>query len=168
MDGDEHSVITPAATHPLTAINVLEQILARDEAEPSATTTARRLADPATNLTAAAARYDDSLHTGAVHTLGPGWSDRLDTALEVISPRVTHSPAYPTLRGHLALVAVDGYDPVAAFSTALTRREVDTAADVAAVLDWRLDPTHTRRATPGPAAVAARNPPHPRAELVLG
>jgi len=150
MDGDEHSVITPAATHPLTAINVLEQILARDEAEPSATTTARRLADPATNLTAAAARYHDSLHTAAVHTLGPGWSDRLDTALEDISPRVTHSPAYPTLRGHLALIAVDGRDPVAAFSTALTQREVDTAADVAAVLDWRLDPTHTRGATPGP------------------
>jgi len=150
MDGDEHSVITPAATHPLTAINVLEQILARDEAEPSATTTARRLGDPATNLTAAAARYHDSLHTGAVHTLGPGWSDRLDTALENISPRVTHSPAYPTLSGHLALIAVDGYDPVTAFTTALTRREVDTAADVAAVLDWRLDPTHTRGATPGP------------------
>jgi len=150
MDGDEHSVITPAATHPLTAINVLEQILARDEAEPSATTTARRLGDPATNLTAAAARYHDSLHTGAVHTLGPGWSDRLDSTLEDISPRVTHSPAYPTLRGHLALVAVDGSDPVTAFSTALNRREVDTAGDVAAVLDWRLDPTHTRRATPGP------------------
>jgi len=150
MDGDEHSVITPAATHPLTAINVLEQILARDEAEASATTTARRLADPAANLTSAAARYDDSLHTAAVHTLGPGWSDRLDTALEDSSPGVTHSPAYPTLRGHLALIAVDGRDPVAAFSTALSQREVDTAADVAAVLDWRLDPTHTRRATPGP------------------
>ena len=150
MDGDEHSVITPAATHPLTAINVLEQILARDEAEPSATTTARRLADPATNLTSAAARYHDSLHTAAVHTLGPGWSDRLDTALEQSSPGVTHSPAYPTLRGHLALIAVDGRDPVAAFTTALADREVDTAADVAAVLDWRLDPTHTRSSTPGP------------------
>jgi len=150
MDGDEHSVITPAATHPLTAINVLEQILARDEAEPSATTTARRLADPAGNLTSAAARYHDSLHTAAVHTLGPGWSDRLDTALEQSSPGVTHSPAYPTLRGHLALIAVDGRDPVAAVTTALADREVDTAADVAAVLDWRLDPTHTRRATPGP------------------
>ena len=39
-DGDEHTVITPAATHPLTAINILEQILARDEAQLSATTTA--------------------------------------------------------------------------------------------------------------------------------
>ena len=46
-DGDEHTVITPAATHPLTAINILEQILARDEAQVSATTTSRRLADPA-------------------------------------------------------------------------------------------------------------------------
>jgi len=92
MDGDEHSVITPAATHPLTAINVLEQILARDEAEPSATTTARRLADPATNLTAAAARYHDSLHTAAVHILGPGWSDLIDAALEDSSPRASRTP----------------------------------------------------------------------------
>jgi len=32
----------------------------------------------------------------------------------------------------------------------LTQREVDTAGDVAAVLDCRLDPTHTRGATPRP------------------
>ena len=37
MDGDEHSVITPAATHPLTAVNVLEQVLALDQAQISAT-----------------------------------------------------------------------------------------------------------------------------------
>ena len=60
MDGDEHSVITPAATHPQTALNMLEQILARDEAQPSATTTARRVDDPDTALTQATARYLDA------------------------------------------------------------------------------------------------------------
>ncbi len=149
-DGDEHSVITPAATHPLTAVNVLEQILARDHAQVSAATTARRLTEPAADTTAAAARYHDSLHTAAVDVLGEGWSDRLDAALEQTSPAVTHSPAYPTLRGHLALLAVEGADPVAAFTAALAAREIDTAADVAAVLDWRLDPTHTRSHSPGP------------------
>jgi len=150
-DGDEHCVITPAATHPLTAVNVLEQILGRDEAQVSAATTARRLTEPAADTTAAAARYHDSLHTAAVHVLGDGWSDRLDATLEQTSPGVTHSRAYPTLLGHLALLAVDGADPVAAFTAALAAREIDTAADVAAVLDWRLnDPTHTRSHTPGP------------------
>ena len=149
-DGDEHSVITPAATHPLTAVNVLEQILARDEAQVSATTTSRRLAEPAADAAAAAARYGDSLHTAAVHVLGHGWSEQLDATLEQQVPGLTDSPAYPTLRGHLALLAADGQDPVAAFTTALKSREIVTAADPAAVLDWRLDPTHTRSHTPGP------------------
>ncbi len=149
-DGDEHSVITPAATHPQTAVNVLEQILARDEAQVSATSTARRLADPAADAAAAAARYRDSLHSAAVHVLGRAWGAHLDAALEQQHPGITDSPAYPTLRGHLALLAVTGQDPVTAFTTALNNREVDTAADVAAVLDWRLDPTHTRSHSPGP------------------
>ncbi len=149
-DGDEHSVITPAATHPLTAVNVLEQILARDEAQVSATSTARRLADPAADAAAAAARYRDSLHSAAVHIHGPGWAERLDATLEQQVPGIAASPAYPTLRGHLALLAATGQDPVAAFTAALHSREVDTAADAAAVLDWRLDPTHTRSLTPGP------------------
>ncbi len=152
-DGDEHSVITPAATHPLTAVNVLEQILARDEAQVSATSTARRLADPAADAAAAAARYRDSLHTAAVHLNGPGWAERLDATLEQQHPGLTDSPAYPTLRGHLALLAATGQDPVTAFTTALTSREVDTAADAAAVLDWRLDPTHTRSHTGSPGPV---------------
>ncbi len=149
-DGDEHSVITPAATHPLTAVNVLEQILGRDQAQMSAATTAARLTEPAADTTAAAARYHDSLHAAAVHVLGDGWSDRLDATLEQTAPGLTHSPAYPTLRAHLALLAVDGADPVAAFTTALAAREIDTAADVAAVLDWRLDPTGARSRAPGP------------------
>lgn len=152
-DGDEHSVITPAATHPLTAVNVLEQILARDEAQVSATSTARRLTDHAADAAAAAARYRDSLHSAAVHIHGPGWAERLDATLEQQHPGITDSPAYPTLRGHLALLAATGQDPVTAFTTALTSREVDTAADVAAVLDWRLDPTHTRSHTGSPGPV---------------
>jgi len=154
MDGDEHSVITPAATHPRTAVNVLEQVLARDEAQVSATTTRRQLADPNTHLATADARYRDSLGHAAAHIHGPGWVENLENAVDQIVPGITDSPAWPTLRGHLALLAADGQDPVAAFTTALRSREIDTAADVAAVLDWRLDPTHTRSHTrshtPGP------------------
>ncbi len=167
-DGDEHTVITPAATHPLTAVNILEQILGRDQAQVSATTAARRLTEPAADTTAAAARYHDSLHTAAVHVLGDGWSDRLDTTLEQTCPGVTHSRAYPTLREHLALLAVDGADPVTAFTAALAAREIDTAADVAAVLDWRLDPTHARSHTPGPLPWLAGIPAALRADPYWG
>jgi len=120
-DGDEHCVITPAATHPLTAVNILEQVLGRDQAQVSAATTAARLSEPAADTTAAAARYHDSLHTAAVHVLGDGWSERLDATLEQTCPGLTHSAAYPTLRSHLALLAVDGADPVTAFTAALAR-----------------------------------------------
>ncbi len=150
MDGDEHSVITPAATHPQTAVNVLEQVLARDEAQISATTARQQLADPHTILATADARYRDSLGHAAAHIQGPGWVENLEHAVDHVVPGITDSPAWPTLRGHLALLAADGHDPVAAFTTALRSREIDTAADVAAVLDWRLDPTHTRSHTPGP------------------
>ena len=150
-DGDEHTVITPAATHPLTAINLLEQILARDEAQVSATTTSRRLADPAADAAAAAARYHDSLHTAAVHIHGPGLGrapghrPRAAVPRDHPQPRLPHPArppgparrrrARPDHRGHRRLAR---------------SREIDTALDVAAVLDWRLDPTHTRSHTPGP------------------
>jgi len=150
MDGDEHSVITPAATHPQTAVNVLEQVLARDEAQISAGTARQQLADPRTILATADARYRDSLGHAAAHIQGPGWVEPLEYAIDQVVPGITDSPAWPTLRGHLALLAADGHDPVNAFTTALRSREIDTAADVAAVLDWRLDPTHTRSHTPGP------------------
>jgi len=150
MDGDEHSVITPAATHPQTAVNVLEQVLARDESQVSATTARQQLADPHTTLATADARYRDSLGHAAAHIQGPGWVEALENAIDQVVPGITDSPAWPTLRGHLALLAADGHDPVNAFTTALRSREIDTAADVAAVLDWRLDPTHTRSHTPGP------------------
>ncbi len=150
MDGDEHSVITPAATHPRTAVNVLEQVLARDETQVSATTAHQQLTDPHTQLATADARYRDSLGHAAAHLHGPGWAQRLEDAVNRVVPGITDSPAWPTLRGHLALLAADGNDPVAALTTALNGREINTAADVAAVLDWRIDPTHTRSHTPGP------------------
>ena len=151
MDGDEHSIITPAATHPQTALNLLEVILARDEAEPSATTSAARTDNPHTALTHASARYLDSLHTAAADLLGPDRLAALEAHAEALAPDILESPAWPTLRGHLTLLAAEGHNPVGAFTTALREREIDSAADVAAVLDWRLDPTHTRTTTEGPA-----------------
>jgi len=38
---------------------------------------------------------------------------RLDTAAEELHPGLTASPAYPTLRAHLAILGADGHDPIA-------------------------------------------------------
>ena len=113
MDGDEHSIITPAATHPETALNILEQILARDEAQPSATTSARRVDEPGIALTQATARYLDSLHTAAADLLGADQMRALEAHVDNLAPGILDSPAWPTLRGHLTLLAAEGHNPAA-------------------------------------------------------
>ncbi|WP_405176984.1 hypothetical protein OG225_21275 [Nocardia sp. NBC_01377] len=50
------------------------------------------------------------------------------------------------------MLALDGTDPITALRDAINARELDTAADPAAVLDWRLDPTGQHSAGPGPLA----------------
>ncbi|MGV8967694.1 MAG: MobF family relaxase [Cellulomonas sp.] len=149
-DGDEHSVIRPDYVHPLTATDILERILARDESAQSAHTT-RRIADaPTTLLGQAAARYVDSLYVGAEQSLGPQQVARLDRAADLVVPELTRAAAWPTLRAHLLLLAAQEGDPVAHLRAAAGARELDTADDVAAVLDWRLDDTGLRNAGTGP------------------
>ncbi len=65
-------------------------------------------------------------------------------------PDLTDRPAYPVLRQHLAVLALNGTDPISALRTAINVRELDTADDPAAVLDWRLDHTGTHSAGTGP------------------
>ncbi|HEX8081454.1 MAG TPA: MobF family relaxase [Jatrophihabitans sp.] len=153
-DGDEHAVITRDALLPPTAVDILTRVLARDDAPVSAARHARSLADPATRLAAAADRYYDSLHTAAVDYLnrehGNAAMSRIDNAAEAALPGLTRHDAYPTLRAHLALCAVDGQNPADLLRQALSsNRGLSDAHDVAAVLDWRLDPTGRRSAVPG-------------------
>jgi DNA primase catalytic core len=149
-DGDEHNVIRPEYVHPLTATDLLERILARDESAKSAHTTRRVADDPATLLGQAAARYVDSLYVGAEQLLGLQRIARLDHAADLIVPGLTQAIAWPTLRAHLLLLAAQDGDPVAHLRAAAGARELDTADDVAAVLDWRLDDTGLRNAGTGP------------------
>ena len=151
-DGDEHAVITRDALLPPTAVDILTRVLARDGAPVSAASQARALADPATRLAAAADRYYDSLNTAAVDYLkrehGADAMSHIDTAAESALPGLTRHEAYPTLRAHLALCAVDGHDPTDMLRHALrSDRGLADARDVAAVLDWRLDPTGRRSTT---------------------
>ena len=69
-------MIRPEHIHPTTAVDILEQILARDDAARSATTEHRELHDPAVRLGDAATRYHDALHTAAQPTSPrPNWSN---------------------------------------------------------------------------------------------
>src|SRR5450756_3169760 len=113
-DGDVHSLIRPDAIIPPTATDLLERILARDEDNTSATTTARTLADPATRLADAVARYSDALGYAAEQTAGPYLTSRLEQVAADLVDGLTAAPAWPSLRAHLLLISATGTDPVQA------------------------------------------------------
>ncbi|MFB9733453.1 MobF family relaxase [Ornithinimicrobium kibberense] len=149
--GDEHDVAKPDTVSPRTAIDLLEAILARDEAPASASTLLRQADDPAVLLGESTARYVDALYTAAAATVGTERLQRLDEAADRLVPGMTGAAAWPTLRAHLTLIAAaGGQDPVQALTGAVTAREVDTAADPAATVDWRLDDTGMRNTPTGP------------------
>jgi hypothetical protein len=54
---------------------------------------------------------------------------------------LTGEPAWPTLRGHLLLLAAAGADPVAELFIAAATRDLTSAHDQAAVIDWRIQDT---------------------------
>ena len=83
-------------------------------------------------------RYTDGLHVAAEQLLGPQTVAELDQADQYI-PGLTDEPAWPTLRAHLlALAAETGQHPLRHMLTAASGRDLRTAGDMAAVLDWRL------------------------------
>ncbi|NKS71987.1 relaxase domain-containing protein [Rhodococcus hoagii] len=149
-DGDPENVIDRETLLPRTAVDIFTDILARDGAQKSATTTARALDDPAQRIAHAAAAYDDAVGTAAEHTIGAEELARIDAAAEDVWKGLTDQAAYPVLRKHLAIIAVGGDDAVEMLRAAAASRELDTAADIAAVLDWRLDPSGEHSAGTGP------------------
>jgi DNA primase catalytic core len=165
-DGDPHSMIKPDALFPATAVDIFAGILDRDQAQRSATTLAAELADPAILLQEAVARYHDALSYAAEHVLGPDRMGDIDTAADTMRPGLTDAPAWPTLRAHLALLAVDGHDPRAAL-TAAAGRDLDSASDPAAVLDWRLEPDRQHKVG-GPLPWLPRVPAELRAHQTWG
>src|SRR6478672_4985943 len=148
--GDPHEVITPDAIQPPTAIEVLTAVIGRDGAARSATTEIRDAQDPGLRVGHAAAAYVHALTTGAMTVLGPARVQAITAGAEDAVPGVTTAPAWETLLGHLAVLALDGYDPIGRLADAAAERELDTAMDLAAVLDYRLDPTGDHSQRPGP------------------
>jgi hypothetical protein len=148
-DGDPHSIIRPDTISPRTPTETLQQILGRDEAPVSANTLLRELNTPAVRLFQAVQRYTDGLHLAAEQLLGPQTVQMLDGRADQVVPDLTNEPSWPTLRAHLLALATEtGEHPLLHLRTAAAGRELHTAADMAAVLDWRLpEPVAT---DPGP------------------
>ncbi|MFI2478696.1 MobF family relaxase [Nocardia xishanensis] len=172
LDGSESSFWSEPAVFPRTAVEVLLRVLDRDGAQKSAHTTLRDALDPYQRIGRALDIYLDSIGLAAEHALGPDGLERTDTAAEAVRAHLTDSPAYPVLRQHLAIIALSGRDPIAALQAAAAERELDTAEDSAAVLDWRLDPSGAHSTGPGPVPFARGLPHtladhHPLAEQLL-
>jgi hypothetical protein len=148
-DGDPHIVIRPETVAPRTPTEILQQILARDDTPASATTLLRERSDPAARLFDAVRRYTDGLQVAAEQLLGPQTVQMLDTRADQVVPYLTNEPSWPTLRAHLLTLAAEtGEHPLIHLQTAAAGRELHTAGDMAAVLDWRLpEPAPTE---PGP------------------
>jgi hypothetical protein len=138
-DGDPHNLIRPDTVAPRTPTELFRQILARDDAPTSATTLLRQLSDPAARLYDAVQRYTDGLNVAAEQLVGSQIVQMLDGQADQVIPELTSEPSWPTLRAHLlALAAETGEHPLRHLQTAAAGRNLQTAGDKAAVLDWRL------------------------------
>lgn len=139
-DGDPHNAIRPEVISPASGVDILEQILARDDSPRSAHTERDLAAAPATTLADMATRYADAVdHASTLH-LGPDRIAQIASAAEDLHPGLTAAPAWETLLGHLARLEADGTPALPALAAAIAERDLSTALDPAAVLDWRLAP----------------------------
>ncbi|WP_063010639.1 MobF family relaxase [Nocardia nova] len=149
-DGNEHSHWTEPAILPRTSTETLQRILARDATHTSAHADLRDPLNPHRRLGRAIDTYHDAIGLAVENTLGQDALDRLDRAAEKLLPGLTDAPAYPVLRQHLTTLAITGHNPVRALQQAASERELCTAHDAAAVLDWRLDTTGIHSIGTGP------------------
>ena len=148
-DGQPHPIDHDSLTDH-SAIDILERVLAHDEQAISATTRARQTRDPARLLAPAVAKYNDALGVAAEHHLGPDAVARLEGKADQLVLFLTSEPAWPTLKGHLLQLAATGLDPIDILRDAINQESIDDAHDVAALLDWRIDPTRHLPAGPLP------------------
>ena len=144
--------VAPSVVSPETAFDVLARIVARDDSAKSASTFAQTDAAAATVLPRESRIYGDALNVAAVSELDPERRATIAAAAEELCPGLTEEAAWDTLMGTLAVIEIGGGDATASLSAAIQSRELDTALDRAAVLDWRLD---------GGASQGASTPPLP-------
>lgn len=158
--------VAPTVLSPQATFDVLSEVVGRDGSAQSATTFARVERDPASIVPREARVFGDALNVAALTQIGAGRREAIATAAELLLPGLTDQPSWDALLGSLALIEIGGSDAVVALSNAIDERELDTARDQAAVLDWRLDARSGKGATPGPLPWL-RGVPTPLAEHPL-
>jgi hypothetical protein len=146
-DGDPHTLIRPDTIRPSTATELLEHILAGDDTPQSASTLVREQQDPVVRLGVAVKGYLDALHVAAEEIVGPSEVQ----ALEGFADRLLNRRAgMAALRAQLLLLAADDADPQQRLQAAHDAREISSADDRAAALDWPLGNTSLIRGRDGP------------------
>ncbi len=148
--GDAHEVITPEAISPQTRAELFAAIIQRDGSDRSALTQLRESADPVLRLAPAAFAYEHAILTGAETLIGPEKLAALTAAAEQAVPGITNAHAWDTMRGHLATITLQGRDAIAGLRSAAKDRDLGSARDLAAVLDWRLDHSGNHSLGEGP------------------
>jgi conjugative relaxase-like TrwC/TraI family protein len=149
-DGDPHTLIRPDTIRPDTATELLEHILARDDTPQSASTMLREQQDPAVRLGDSVERYIDALRMAAEDVIGSSAAQALQGFANRLVPGLTDELAWPTLHAHLLLHAADGAQPQQRLRAAYEAKEISSADDRAAVLNWRLDHTGPLGGRDGP------------------
>ncbi|MDQ4114543.1 MAG: relaxase domain-containing protein [Actinomycetota bacterium] len=119
VDAERVQCMLPGLEEQLTAIQILDEVVARDGAEVSATTMLRRGRSWSTQLHDASVRYADAVTTGAQRLLGSGWEDVLEAAGEGPLPWLPSVPAglardeswgpYLAARAQHVKVTADGF-----------------------------------------------------------
>lgn len=149
-DGDPHGMLREDRINPRVATEILEGILARDGSQVSATSEQREQNDPRTWLKLAAERYSDAVLLSATRAISDERRDAITAEAERLAPGVSEAPAWETLLGNVALRDLNGRDGLEDLRSAVAARELGSARDLAAVLDWRLDPETERSGGPLP------------------
>ncbi len=157
-EADPHRILTPKATHPPTAVDILTTILGRDGAQQSAHSLAAADTDPFARLHRAADMYTDALTAAAEQHAGPDLMARIDTAAAHLGHHLTDAQAWPVLRRHLALLAIEGHDPIEALHQAAATRTRRRPRPRRRPGLAPTDPHRLRRSRPRTAALAARHP----------
>lgn len=152
--------------------NALEDVLARAEVAPSATSALNEAYDVDASLAALVPAYEDAW----ARFLDPDRDARMAAHVHAaldgeLADAVLADPAWPALRDVLARHDAHGADVVSRLQRSYAVREIDTAASVAQVLTWRMgEPTgdvHYARLpawiTPAPRDLA---PAAPAADVV--
>ena len=108
-DVDQHTApVAQSLIAPSTATQLLESVIQRDDAPVSVTTLLARADDPLQLLGPAVTCYLDAVGFAAERHLDQATKDAIETAGRAHG--LTDAEAWPTLRGHLMLLAADGLD----------------------------------------------------------